>query len=89
MVDAAFLSVDKQYLTGLQSAFLLYLASLKAQYAGLGGHHDMVLFCYQVTGGAQSVAVQHTAGITSVTEEQRRRTVPRLHQNGVVFVECL
>ena len=43
----------------------------------------------EVTGGAQTVAVQHTAGIPSVAEEQGGRTVPWLHQDGVVFVEGL
>ena len=55
----------------------------------LTGYNHHAALCDGVAAGTQPVAVEHAAGIASVGEQQGSRSVPRLHQNTVVLVECL
>ena len=89
VIDAALLRIDQKDFARLQTAFFLDVACLEIDDACLGGYHHHVVLRDEVTGGAQTVAVEHTARITSVAEEQGGRTVPRLHQDRVIFVESL
>ena len=89
VVDLTLLRVHHQDFARLQAAFLLDILRLKADDARLAGHHHHVVLGDEVAGGAQAVAVQHAARIASVAEEQGGGTVPRLHQDGVVFIESL
>ena len=43
----------------------------------------------EIAGGAQAISVQHTAGITTVAEEQGGGAIPWLHQDGVILIESL
>ena len=79
-VYLTFLGVNQQNLTGLQAAFRHHVARLKIHHADLTGHNHHTALGNGVATGAQSVSVQHTAGIASVAEQQCGRTVPRLHQ---------
>ena len=89
IIDLAFLGVNQQNLAGLQTALLGNLSGVEVHDTHLTGHYHHVVLGDGVTGGAQTVAVEHTAGISAVAEKQGCRTVPRLHQDGVVFVESL
>ena len=89
IVNPALLRVDKQNLARLQAALLGYLRRVEVHHAHLRRHHHHVVLGYCVARRAQSVTVEHAAGIASVAEEQRRRTVPRFHQNGVILVKRL
>ena len=89
IIDFAFLGVNQQNLAGLQTPLLGNLCGVEVHDTNLTGHYHHVVLGDGVTGGAQTVAVEHTAGIAAVAEEQGCRTVPRLHQDGVVFVESL
>ena len=83
------LRVDEQNLARLQPPLAHHVARLKIHDAHLRGHHHQALPGNGVTAGAQPVPVKHAAGIAAVAEQQGGRTVPRLHQDGVVLVERL
>ena len=89
VVYLALLGVDEQNLAWLQSTFLHHIARFKVHHAHFAGHHHQPLLGDGVAAGAQTVSVEHSPRITTVAEEQRCRTVPRFHQNGVVLVERL
>ena len=89
IVYPALLGVYQQYLARLQTALLGNLRGVEVHHAHLRGHHHHVALGDGVACGAQAVAVEHAAREASVAEEQGRRAVPRLHQDGVVLVEGL
>ena len=53
----------------------------------LGSHDDQVVLGDVVAGRAQPVTVEHRADHRTVRERDRGRTVPGLHEGGVVLVE--
>ena len=55
--------------------------------ARLGRHDDQVVLRDDVPGRPQAVAVERRADDRPVREGHGRRTVPRLHELGVVLVE--
>ena len=57
--------------------------------ADFRGHDHVILVGDHEAGRTQTVAVERRADLAPVGEGDRRRTVPRLHQGGVVFVEGL
>ena len=83
----AFLGVYKQYLARLQASFFLDVSRLEIHHADFAGHYHHAALRNQVACRAQSVPVEHAACIAPVTEKQCRRSVPRLHQDRVVFIE--
>ena len=89
VVDPALLRVDEQNLSRLQTAFADHVARLEVHHAHFRGHHHHALLRYRIARGAQTVAVEHAAGIATIREQQGGWTVPRLHQYRVVFVERL
>ena len=89
VTDFALLGVDHQDFTGTQTTLFADLRSFDGKRPGLRSDHHHVVLGNKVTGRAQAVTVEHTAGITAVRKKQRRRAVPRLHENAVVFVKSL
>ena len=89
VVDATFLRVDEQNLSWLQTSLAHHIAWLKVHHTHFACHHHHATLRNGVAAGAQAVPVQHTASIAAVAEEQCRRTIPRLHQDGMIFVERL
>ena len=87
VVDLSLLRVDEQNLSRLQTTLAHHITRLKVHHAHFRRHHHHTLFRNRIARGAQAVAVEHTARIPSVGEQQCGRTVPRLHQYRVVFVE--
>ena len=83
------MGIDKQYLSRLEASFFLDGLRLEADDTSLACHHHHVIFRNEVACRTQAVTVQHTSGIPSVAEKQGGRSVPRFHQDGMVFVECL
>jgi len=57
------------------------------QHAHLGRHHDAIVARDQISRRTQAVAIEGGADLAAVRERDRGRTVPRLHQCGIVFVE--
>ncbi|OAV75550.1 hypothetical protein Barb7_00822 [Bacteroidales bacterium Barb7] len=87
IIYLSFFRVNKQYLARLKATLFLNIAGFKAHHADFGSDNHHVVFGDKITGGTQTIAVKHTAGIPSVAEHQGSRTVPRLHQYGMIFVE--
>ncbi|OAV73244.1 hypothetical protein Barb6_00407 [Bacteroidales bacterium Barb6] len=87
IIYLAFFRVDKQYLARLETPLFLNLAGFKAHHADFGSDNHHIVFSDKIAGRAQTIAVEHTAGIPSVAEHEGGGTVPRLHQDGMVFVE--
>ena len=85
--DAALDGVDQKHFPGLQAAFFLDLLRRDVEHAGLGSHHHQVVVGHDVSPGAQAVAVERRSDDAPVGERDRRRTIPRLHQAGVILVE--
>ena len=89
IVNLSFLRVYQQNLPRLQSSLLCNHGWVEIHYSHLRGNHHHVVFRYRVTSRAQTVAVKHSTSKSSVREQQCGRTVPRFHQDGMVFVESL
>ena len=87
VVDFTLFGVNQQNLARLQASFLLDVSRLEVHHTHFACHHHHAAFRNEVACRAQPVAVEHAARIASVAEEQCSRTVPRLHQDGVVFVK--
>ena len=85
--DAAFLQVDQQHLAWLQPPLADDAFFRHGQHAGLGRHDHMIVVGHDVACGTQAVAIQRRADLAAISEGDRRRTVPRLHQRRVVLIE--
>ena len=89
IIYLALLGVYQQYLTRLQAALLCHLRGIKVHHAYLTRHYHRVVLRNGIAGRAQSVAIQHATRKATVAEQQRSRTVPRLHQDRVILIERL
>ena len=81
------LEVDEEQSSRPQPALLDHAFGGDRQHPDLGGHDAAVVVGDVVAARAQPVAVQHRSDAGAVGEGDGRRTVPRLHQAGVVLVE--
>ena len=89
VVYLSLLGVDKQNLTRLQASLLGNLRGVEVHHSHLTCHNHHVVLGDGVACGTKTVAVEHTACIASVAEEQGSRSVPRFHKDRVVFIEGL
>ena len=89
VVNLTLLGVNQQNLTWLQTTFRHHIAWLEVHHANLAGHNHHTLFGNGVAAGAQTVSIEHSAGIATIAEQQRSRTIPRLHQDRVILIERL
>ncbi len=87
VVDLAFLRINQQNLSWLQTTFRNHIAWFEVHHANLGCDNHHTLFRNRITAGAQTVSVEHSACIATIAEQERGRTVPRLHQDRMVLVE--
>ncbi len=85
--QAALFEVDQQHLARLQSPLGDDVLLRDRQHAHLGSHDDAVVAGHEVARRTKAVAVERRADLAAVGEGERRGSVPRLHQRGVVFVE--
>ena len=89
VVDLSLFGIDEQDLTRLQASFFCDLGWVEVHHADLRGHHHGAVLGDRVAGRAQTIAVEHTSGVAAVAEHQGGRTVPRLHEDGMIFIEGL
>ena len=75
------LAVHNQNLARLQAAVVLNFLGVDMNAASLRSQNQAAVGGNGVARGAQAVAVEHTASIAAVGENERGRAVPRLHQN--------
>ena len=85
--DAAGAGVDEEHAARFEAALLGDLGGLDVDHPGLGGEDDEVVGGAPPAGGAQAVAVEDRADLDAVGEADRGRSVPGLHDRGVVAVE--
>ncbi len=85
--DPALNSVDQEHLPRLQTPLAHHRCRIEVEHARLGGQHDQPVGGLPESAGPQTVAVQHRPDDPPIGEGHAGRTVPRLHQRGVVFVE--
>ena len=85
--DPALPRVDHEHLSRGQTAFFQDLRRIQVQHADLGGQDDPSTPGDHVPPGAQTVPVEHRPDTHAVTERDRRRAVPGLHDGGVVLEE--
>ena len=89
VVDLTLLRIDEQDLAWLQSSLLGYLCRVEVHHAHLRSNYHRTICRDHITCRSQSIAVEHTSRVTSIGEQQSCRTIPRLHQDGMVFVVSL
>ena len=89
IVYLALLRVDEQNLSRLQTTLAHHIVRLEVHHTHFRSHDHHAALRNRVTAGAQTISVQHTTSKTSIAEEQGSRTIPRLHQDRVIFVERL
>ena len=85
--DAPRGGVDKEHPPGLQPTLGDDVVGFDGEHAGLAGEDHPAVDGAPPTPGAQPVAVEHRADDRAVGERHAGRSVPRLHQRGVVLVE--
>ena len=85
--DPARHRIDQKHLAGLQAALLFHVLRLHRQHARFRRHHDQVIVGNQVARRPQPIAVKRRADHPAIREGNGGRTIPRLHQRGVIFVE--
>ena len=87
--DTSLLGVDQKHPAGLEPALVEDSLLGYLQHAHFGGHHHQVFPGDHIAGGPKSVPVEHRADAGPVGKGNGGRTVPGLHQAGMVLVETL
>ena len=85
--DAPLFGVDQEHLPGMEPLLDDDVLRWNVEDADFGREHDQVVLRDVVPRRAEAVAIQNGADHPAVRERDGRRTVPRLHQRRVVFVE--
>ena len=81
--------VDEEHLAWPQPALPHDPARFDVEHADLAREHNQTVISDEVAPWSQPVTVECRPDQRAIREYQRRRTVPRLHQHRVVFVESL
>ena len=84
---AALLEVDQENTARLQTPLLHHALGGDLHHADFRRHDAAAVVGNVVTARSQPIAVEHGADIGAIGESDRGRTIPGLHQAGVVFVE--
>ncbi|MNI22489.1 hypothetical protein D3C73_760460 [compost metagenome] len=86
--NPSFLRIYKQHTSWTQTIFIHHVLRRNIKYPYLGGKNDQVVFGYVITGRSQTVPVKNSSDLNPVCKAHSCRTIPRLHQRAVVFIEC-
>ena len=79
--------IDEKNTSGLQPSFFHNFCRVYGHHADFGCHDANVVVSNVIARGPQAVAVENRADAGAVRECYGRRSIPRLDQAGVVFVE--
>ena len=82
------LQIGSNDLARLDAAFLHHVFRLVVPHTDFGRDGQVAILGDHIARRAQSVAVQHAAGIAAIGPDDTGRAIPRLHVQRVVFVEC-
>ena len=89
IVNLAFLGINQENLTRLQASLLGNLGWVEIHHTYLRSHYHHIVLGDGVTCRTQTISIEHTTGIAAIAEEQGGRTIPWLHQDRVILIECL
>ena len=89
IVNLAFLGINQENLTRLQTSLLGNLGWVEIHHAHLRSHNHHIILGDGVACRAQTVSIEHTTSIAAITEEQGGRTIPWFHQDRVILIESL
>ena len=89
IVNLAFLGINQEDLTRLQTSLLGNLSWVEIHHTYLRSHYHHIVLGDGIAGRTQTVSIEHTTGIAAIAEEQGGRTIPWLHQDRVILIECL
>ena len=89
IVNLAFLGINQENLTRLQASLLGNLGWVEIHHAHLRSHNHHIVLGDGVACRTQTVSIEHTTSIAAIAEEQGGRTIPWLHQDRVILIECL
>ena len=81
------LRINQQNLAWLQTTFFFNFVCLETNYTSLRCYHHHVVLRNEIACRSKSITVEHTSCITSIAKEQGCGTIPRLHQNRMIFIE--
>ena len=87
VVDASLLGIDQEDLARLQTALAHHIARIEIHHTYFAGYYHHALLSDRVARGAQSVAIKQTARIAPIAKHESRRSIPRLHQDGIVLIK--
>ena len=87
--DLTLLGVDHKHTTRLKAAFIQHVFRLDIHHANFGAHDDVVIFGHVVTRRTQTVTIQTCTHHLTISNRDRCRTIPRLHQAAVILIEGL
>ena len=79
LVEAAFLKIDRDHLTGADAPLADHLGFVEHDHAGFGTDEDKSIGRHRETLRAQTVAIHAGDDPTAVRGGERRRSVPGLH----------
>ena len=87
--DAALRRIHHEHAAGLEPAFLHDVTGGNIEHTRFRGHHHKAVLGHVIARRAEPVAVQNRTHLNAVSERDRGRAIPRLHQAGMEFVEGL
>ena len=85
--DAPLGEINEEHAPRLETTFAKDVFRREGQDTYFGRKYDPPILGLPVSSGTESIAVENGADYVSITEADRRRTVPRFHQGRVVAVE--
>ena len=85
--NPALFGVDQQHLAGLETPFPDDIVFLDRENARFRGHDDMPVIGDAEPRWPQTIAVERCANLPPIGECNRRRSIPGLHQRGMILVE--
>ena len=89
IIDFAFLGINQEDLTRLQTALLGNLGWVEIHHTYLRCDYHHIVLGDGIAGRTQTISIEHTTGITAIAEEQGGRTIPWLHQDRMILIESL
>ena len=87
--NAAFLRIHQKHAARLEPALAGDLRRVNRQHPRLGCHDDQAAMGHHESPGAQSIAVKLGSDHPAIRKSHGGRTIPGLHQRGMVFIESL
>ncbi len=83
------LGIYRQHLTRFQSSLFNHIFRLIVVHAYFRSQRNMTVFGNDITGWTQTITIQGTCRITTISDNYTRWTIPWFHMHGIKIIECL